>query len=178
MTEHDNFFEVTESCVSFIVECYEQNEDEDVKEGLFELTELILQYGVLILDMDSDDFELLAVIDSIRHLAASMMNGLNIDLVSNSRSNYGSDLEISEGRLSYFVEQGFCTCDIAAIFGCSRKTIERRMARYGISRFTPISNERLDGLVQEITALFPRCGEKTVAGRLLARGIRVTIGRE
>ena len=183
MAERDNFLEATESCVNLIVECYERNEGEDVKEGLFELTELILRYGVLILDMsndpgndaaDSDDVELLAVVDSIRHLAAAMINGLNIDSTPILRTDMNeSGLDITECRLSYFVEHGFRICDIAAIFGCSRKTVERRMARYGIVRFTPITNERLDGLVQEITVLFPRCGEKTVAGRLLARGIRI-----
>ena len=91
MAERDNFLEITESCVNLIVECYERNEGEDVKEGLFELAELILQYGVLGLDIGndegSDDIELLAVIDSIRHLAASMMNGLSTDSLSNLRSD-------------------------------------------------------------------------------------------
>lgn len=174
MTERDLFFDVTESCVTFIIECYERDdgEAEGIKEGLFELTELILRYGILILDMDSsDDAQLLAVIDSIRYLAASMMNEAPDLRLS------GADIEqfdISESRLSYFVEQGFRICDIAAIFGCSRKTIERKMTKYGISRFTPITNEHLDRLVEDITTLFPRCGEKTIAGRLLARGIRVT----
>jgi len=177
-TERDHFLEVTESCVEFIIECYERNESDDVKEGLFELTELILQYGLLILDTDSTDIELVAVLGSIRHLAAMMVNGFNVlNLASNYQANlrsYHEQIDISEGRLSYFVEQGFRICDIAAIFGCSRKTIERRMVRYGITRFTPITDERLDRLVQEITVLFPRCGEKIVAGRLLAGGIRVT----
>lgn len=178
MSDRDTFLDVTESCVTFIIEYYDQNEDdEDVKEGLFELMELILQYGVLIMDMDRGDMELLAVIDSIRHLAASMMNGLSMPRLGtpyNSGSDAGSELNISEDRLSYFVEQGFRICDIAAIFGCSRKTIECRMTKYGIIRFTPITNEHLDGVIQEITTLFPRCGEKTIAGRLLARGIRIT----
>ena len=78
-----------------------------------------------------------------------------------------------QSRLTYFVEQGFRICDIAAIFGCSRKTIERRMTKYGIGRYTPVSNEHLDRLVEEITTLFPRCGEKTIAGRLSAGGIRI-----
>ena len=151
MEECDHFLEVTESCVNLIVECYERNEGKDVKEGLFELTELILQYEVLILDMGSDDIQLLALIDSIRHLAASMMNGLSIDSLSNLRSDINESgleqIDINEGRLSYFVEHAFRICDIAAIFGCSRKTVERRLARYGIARFTPITNKCLDGLV-------------------------------
>jgi len=170
MTERDVFLEVTESCVVFIKECYERDEcgPEDIKEGLFELTELILRYGILILDMDDSDTQLLAVINSIRYLAATMM-----DVVQRPRCTGATDIDISESRLMYFVERGFRICDIAAIFGCSRKTVERRMCSYGISSFTPITNECLDHLVGEITTLLPRCGEKTIAGRLLARGIRI-----
>jgi len=60
MTERDVFLEVTESCVTFIKECCERDEGEaeDIKEGLFELMELILQYGILILDMDDSDTQL------------------------------------------------------------------------------------------------------------------------
>ena len=77
-----------ESCVDFILECYERNESEDVKEGLFELTKSILQYGLLILDTDSTDIELVAVLNSIRHLAAMMVEGFNVpNLPSNNQAN-------------------------------------------------------------------------------------------
>ena len=177
--ERDLFLEVTESCVTFIKECYERDEDEveNINDGLFELMELILglilQYGVLILDIDDDrDSQLLAVIDSVRYLAASMMN--IAPRASRSDMPINTDqFDIDQNRLTYFVEQGFRICDIAAIFDCSRKTIERRMTKYGIDRYTTVTNEDLDRLVEEITTLFPRCGEKTIAGRLIAGGIRV-----
>ena len=173
--ERDLFLEVTEACVTFIKECYERDEDEveDINDGLFELMELILQYGVLILDIDDDrDSQLLAIIDSVRYLAASMMN--IAPRASRSDMPINTDqFDIDQSRLTYFVEQGFRICDIAAIFGCSRKTVERRMTKYGIDRYTTVTNEDLDRLVEEITTLFPRCGEKTIAGRLIAGGIRV-----
>ena len=80
-----------------------------------------------------------------------------------------------EEQLAYLVEQRFRIQDIANIFGCSNSTIERRMKEYQISIFnsSTISDVDLDSHVREITNLFPRCGEKTVCGRLRSCDIRV-----
>ena len=39
--------------------------------------------------------------------------------------------------------------------------------------YTPLSDQELDTIVQEIASLFPNCGEKTVSGRLKSRGILI-----
>ena len=61
------------------------------------------------------------------------------------------------------------------MFGCSRRTIERRMKKYELSHLNSmsVSDAHLDSLVKEITFLFPKCGEKTVNGRLRSCNIRV-----
>ena len=61
------------------------------------------------------------------------------------------------------------------MFGCSRRTIEWRMKKYELYHLKSmvVSDANLDSLVREITSLFPRCGEKTVNGRLRSCSIRV-----
>ena len=87
---------------------------------------------------------------------------------SKRRGSGRPKLSIGEEQLAYLVEQRFCIQDFANIFGCSNSTIERTMKENHISIFnaSTISDVDFDSHVREITNLFPRCGEKTVCGRL------------
>ena len=84
-------------------------------------------------------------------------------------------IEIAEHQLSFLIERGFKVKDIAAIFSCSRRTIERRMGDLGVraSDFSSVSDAELDGLVSSIIDLHPRSGQKTVSGRLRSQGYKV-----
>ena len=84
-------------------------------------------------------------------------------------------LAIEEQQLRFFVENGFKVGDIALMFGCSKRTIERRLSIHQLSthNYTVIADIELDDLVQEMSANFPRCGEKMVQGRLRAQGIHI-----
>ena len=46
--------------------------------------------------------------------------------------------------------------------------------RAGVSRYTDISDEQLDGTCRNITREFPNCGVRRMRGFLSARGIHVT----
>ena len=61
------------------------------------------------------------------------------------------------------------------MLGCSKRTDERRLSVTNLStrKYTVITDVELDELLQEMCSVFPRCGEKLVHGRLLARGIYV-----
>jgi len=176
MADWTYFLDITESSVTHVQRCYEEDRSEEEKEDSLELIELVLQYGVLLRNIDigsGHDEILVSIVDSIRQLAISIMRERDNASVTGTR--HGSlCLDITEERLAYYVEQRFRTSDISAIFGCSNRTIERRMVKYGLLRFTPISNENLDAVIKDITSLFPRCGEKMISGRLQAYGIRVT----
>lgn len=66
--------------------------------------------------------------------------------------------------------------DIAKMFGCSRRTIERQMRELGMSsrdKYTSISDQALTEVVEQSTSLCPKIGEKTVDGMLRSRGINV-----
>ena len=65
--------------------------------------------------------------------------------------------------------------DLASMFGCSTCTVERRLHHLNISlrSYSKISDEELDSLVSQVTRCNPRCGEKSVTGRLKSVGILV-----
>ena len=98
-------------------------------------------------------------------------------IIRSRRSPGRPSLAISVEQLSFFVQHGFKILDIADMFGCSRRTIERRMSRrFGISireLYSSISDRVLVHLVQVATSRCPQIGEKTVDGMLRAQGITV-----
>ncbi|XP_019858490.1 PREDICTED: uncharacterized protein LOC109586726 [Amphimedon queenslandica] len=82
-------------------------------------------------------------------------------------------VKIDEVQLEFLIESSFRVSDIAAMFGCSKRTIERRINYLGLNRYSCISENDLDSRVREIIQMHPNCGEKSVTGRLRSYGIRV-----
>lgn len=80
---------------------------------------------------------------------------------------------IAQEQLEFLLDKGFKIKDIAIMFGCSVRTIERRMRDYQLSpsRYSLITDMDLDCLVEEITSANPLSGEKTVCGKLRCQKI-------
>lgn len=95
--------------------------------------------------------------------------------IHTSRSRGRPKVEIEEEQLQYLVGSGFHARDMAAIFRCSIRTIERRLHEKQIylRSFTLMSDDELDELVSEITRANPLSGEKTISGRLRSQGIQI-----
>ena len=169
-----DFFELAERVVTYIKQCYEVHDDDELKDDLCVVLEQVLQYGVMTLEnavsmSNNDDFPL--VVDELRVLAIA----LNAERETTTRvKKHGRpELNIDEERLSNLIELGFQTKDISAMFNCNRRTIERRMVKYGLSHFSCISDSELDDIVKEITTIYPHSGEKVITGRLRSQDIRV-----
>ena len=162
MEELEAFFELAESTVTYVKHCYEEGLDQDTKDDVLDLTEQVLHYGVLVLEVTDERVD--TILGTLRQLAAVMKNE---NASGTSRRRGRPEIDIGEEQLSYLLEQGFRTKDISTMFGCSRRTIERRMKKYELSHLNSmsVSDAHLDSLVKEITYLFPKCGEKTVNGR-------------
>lgn len=126
---------------------------------------------MLVIDVSDERFD--TVISSLRQLIVAMKNerapGTTLRRLGRPEINIG------EEQLAYLLEQGFRTNDISTMFGCSRRTVERRMKKYQLSHLNSmaVSDAHLDSLVREITSLLPKCGEKTISGRLRSCNIRV-----
>lgn len=83
-------------------------------------------------------------------------------------------IKIEEEQIIFLVDTNFRIKDIASMFGCSRRTIERRLLEFGISNnFTSLTDEDLDDIIQTILCVHPQCGEKTITGRLRSQGIKI-----
>ena len=170
VNELQAFFELAESTVTYVRQCYEEDFEQDLKDDVVDLLEEVLHYGVLAIDASDERFDTL--IGTLRQLAVVMRSeGASESSVKRGRP----EINIGEEQLSYLVEQGFRTKDISTMFRCSRRTVERRMQKYELSHLNSmaVTDTHLDSLVIEITSLLPRCGEKTVIGRLRSCGIRV-----
>ena len=131
--------------------CYEEEMGQDVKDDVADSIEQALQYGMLVID-DTD--ERYVVIDMLRNLALLMKSESRGYVNKHGRPK----LDIGEEQVSFLVEQGFRTKDISEMFGCSRRTIERRMNEYELSLLNSMaaSDAHLDSLIRKITTLFPR----------------------
>lgn len=169
--ELEALFELAECTITYVHHCYEEGLDEDIKTDVLDLLEQVLQYGVLVIDVSDERFD--TVISSLRQLIVAMKNerapGTTLGRLGRPEINIG------EEQLAYLLEQGFRTNDISTMFGCSRRTVERRMKKYQLSHLNSmaVSDAHLDSLVREITFLLPKCGEKTISGRLRSCNIRV-----
>ena len=160
----EEFYALTEAAVQEVLSFYSHNHVEDECYVVISDAESA--------DNDGDDELLVA----LRELVIAMSNVNDKRLV---RRRGRPEVSIDNEQLQFLVEQGFKMKDICEVFGCSKRTIERRMLKFNISlsKYTPITDIELDSLVQEVLALFPRCGEKLMVGRLWSHGI-IIIQRE
>lgn len=89
-------------------------------------------------------------------------------------------IDIEEEQLAFLIEANFRVQDIAAIFGCSRRTIERRLREFNVTshEFTSISDHELDQLVYDTVSVHPQSGEKTIIENLRSQGLKIQRERE
>ena len=83
---------------------------------------------------------------------------------------------ITKEQLEFLVERHFSTRDMAAMMNVSMRTIERRMAEFGLSirsTYSDIHDEQLDSMILELMQDFPNTGYRRMTGMLTSRGIRV-----
>ena len=87
---------------------------------------------------------------------------------------------IAEDHLQFYLEHNFKVKDIAHMLGCSKRTIERRMAMHELNartRYTPIRDEDLRDIIKQILQFNSNMGEKSVEGALRARGVVIQRAR-
>jgi hypothetical protein len=115
-------------------------------------------------------------VDEVRAVESAFREQRELGIIHRRRSRGRPCLAIGVEQLNFFVQHGFKIADIADMFGCLRRTIERRMGQFGISireSYSSISDRVLVHLVQVATSHYPQIGEKTVDGMLRAQGITV-----
>ena len=83
--------------------------------------------------------------------------------------------DINEVHFRSLIDLRFTVPQISELLHVSTRTIERRLAEYGISArsFSTITDEELDSVVMEIKTFYPNCGSKSLAGYLASRNVKV-----
>ena len=132
LKELEALYELVESTVTYIKQCYEKGLDEDIKDDVLDLIEQVLQYGVLVLEVTDERVD--AILGTLRQLASVMKNQ---NAIGTSRRRGRPEIDVGE-ELSYLLEQGFRTKDISTMFGCSSRTIQRRMKKYELSHLNSV----------------------------------------
>lgn len=111
-------------------------------EDLIEGAELLLQISVLVEPLLPDQYQS-AITREIQHivqLTVAEYEDMSLDIVT--RGHGRPPLDIQESQLLFLLENSFSVTDIAGMFNCSRRTIQRRMITYGLEscRFTDIND--------------------------------------
>ena len=85
------------------------------------------------------------LLNQLRHVRAAIVEQVETRLIENNRSVRGRpSLLITAEQLAFYLDHDFKVVDIAKMFGCSKRTIERRMMEFGMSsrdKYTSISDE-------------------------------------
>ena len=87
---------------------------------------------------------------------------------------------IAKDQLEFLLDLGFKSGEIASLLGVSESTVKRRIREYGIfvrQRYSTITDETLDGVVEGLMREFPNCGYKRMTGLLLNAGHRIQQNR-
>lgn len=111
-----------------------------------------------------------AVSDMIGHVQTALLEE------ESGRHRGRPQLNIPEPVLSLLLEQEFTQVEIAHVFGCSTKTVHRRIVEFrlsGLVSYSTISDNELDALVKDFVSSFPTAGQKTLAGHLSTLGYRI-----
>jgi len=168
-------------CCSFVLDVVEQGiiqiqstimdlahqGDNDIIEGLLLKADRIVRWVLGVLPYIEGDDLLRSVITIREALSDSLENSYH--LTRRGRPT----LPIEESHIKFYVEYNFTIAQIADMFGCSKRTIERRMQQYGIrmcERYSTINDHDLKELILALTHNNPNLGERSVDGILRSSG--------
>ena len=150
------------------------------KEAIIEETEELLRMVVsiepIVATVASPE-DGIALINQFQIVLTSMVNGYEQEhirtVVQPPRPVGRPAVDIPENQLRFLVEHNFKTTDIAQLFGCSCRTIVRRLKEFGIEHnvYTAIDDSRLDAMVSDIAARLPCCGIRSMQSMLRTNGI-------
>ena len=112
--------------------------------------------------------------ESLFQAILRIREAVNAEVEENTLQRRGRpSIPISENQILFLLEHGFTIGQMAASFGCSRRTVERRMHEYSIRAreiYSTITGENLLELVCAMLRQNPTLGEKSIDGLLRAQG--------
>lgn len=110
-----------------------------------------------------------ALIDELKETEDEMQRSYH-------RSKGRPKIQIAEHELLNLLELRFTQVEIARLYGCSTRTVRRRISSFNLQEmveFSEISDQDLDELVARFVEMFPCAGQKSLAGCLQAQNYRI-----
>ena len=145
----------------------------ETKEAIIDGGERLLEVAVLLESLlPSEDGA--TITREIQQLLVHMITDYEQELLYMIVQGRGRlALDIREEQLRFLLEHSFKVKDIAGMFGCCTRTIQRKMRDFGIdsNRFSDIGDLHLDELVSEIVTRLPSCGVRSVQSMLRVNGV-------
>ena len=136
--------------------------DED-EEAISRVIDQLIQCGLLIEGETTEGVVLMQQLRCVRSSLTKRAEDMELQRCINSRQRGRHTITISSQQAIFFLEHGCKISDIASLFGCSRRTVERRLQEVGLSvrrSYSQISDYNLFHIVNGMTARNPRIGEK------------------
>ena len=127
MDEIQEIKECVLQLVEIVIQCILRNYEagsEDVRNDLISFCEQVLQYLVLIEEFLPEEGGLL--VSNIQNLLLLMESDLQQSTYLRRRGR--PEIPIQKDQIGFLKDEGFKIADIASMFGCSRRTIERRLS--------------------------------------------------
>lgn len=154
---------------STIINPAHQN-DNEIIESLLLKADRIVRWVLGVLSFVEGD-DLLRSVIAIREALSDLLEN-NYHQARRGRPTF----PIEESHIKFYMEYNFTVAQIANMFGCSKRTIERRMQQYGIrmhERYSTINDHDLNELILTLTYNNPNLGERSLDGILRSSGIIV-----
>ena len=138
--------------------------------------ENVLQRLVVLQPLLSMEFPGMSqVIQSVRAVIMEL-NAAEDEVQRQLRRRGRPEIVITRQELQNLLSLQFTQAEISKLYGCSPRTIRRRILRYELQEFvsfSDISDEDLDSLVIRFVATFPNAGQNTLAGYLQSCNLRI-----
>ena len=118
--------------------------------------------------------ELLAQAAVVASNSRNPTSPIEVPVIVGARGRPKYQIEVN--HLESLLDIGFTVPLISILLGVSQRTVERRMAQFGLrvrDRYSGISDTDLDSIVGGILQQFPTAGYNRMTGHLRARGVRV-----
>lgn len=156
-------------------------QDAVVLEGLFMAAESLLSYLVHIESFtsagsrrDSLGSAIDATIEMAQTLERLIYGFQRRQAIPSPRGR--PKLQIAQGQLVELLQSHFSVLDIARLFGCSPKTIYRRMHEYGImdALHSFLTDGDLDRIVERFVLAHPNCGQRMLVGHIRSLGLHIS----
>lgn len=169
-----------EQCLEYVRTVLADGPTDNQVHCIVQYLEEVLE-AVSIVEMSLPASELSAFLDAVTELTAQLQSLIETDRESYppaARICNGSTtrLDISSEHLTFLIECGFNLKDIAKFFNCSSKTIQRRIAEYGLQdtwSFSNISQTDLDEIASLYIRLHPNAGYRSFQAFLCSQGLKV-----